>query len=190
MTIEFIIPTYDRREQLISMLSSINSQITDNWKANVVIDGNPNSFAYEVVEWLNNPNIYITCLGNRYNDWGHTPRNVGKNNSEADYIVMTGDDNYYVPSFTYEIEQASKSKPGLIYWDMITNNWENYTWFNTRTEDAFIDMGAFATRRDLAHQIDLVPSCFAADHAFVLEFNQKFPTENIIKINKILFVHN
>ena len=103
---------------------------------------------------------------------------------------MTGDDNYYVPTLVSEIKKLAATKPGMIYWDMITNNWNNYTWFDCRTLDGFIDMGAFVTRNDLAKQIDLAPHCFSADHAFVMEFNRRFPNETILKIPKILFVHN
>lgn len=188
--IEFIIPTYNRTKQLMSMLSSLVAQSDDDWIATIVVDDVENDIARSVVSKFDTDKIKIIFTGKRYNDWGHTPRNIGKNQSNADYIVMTGDDNYYVPSFTSEINKIAVSKPGMIYWDMITNNWQNYTWFNCRTADGYIDMGAFATRNDLAKQIDLEPSCFAADNAFVMEFNKRFPQEKITKINKILFVHN
>jgi hypothetical protein len=50
-------------------------------------------------------------------------------------------------------------------------------------------MGAFATRNDLAQQIVLNTS-YAADGEYVEEFKIKFPQENIIKIPKVLYVHN
>jgi len=50
-------------------------------------------------------------------------------------------------------------------------------------------MGAFATHRDLAQQIKLGTD-FAADGWFVEHFKQKFPEQRIVKINKVLFVHN
>jgi hypothetical protein len=50
-------------------------------------------------------------------------------------------------------------------------------------------MGAFATRRELAQQIPLGTD-FAADGWFVEQFKQNFPQQQIIKVEKVLFVHN
>ena len=50
-------------------------------------------------------------------------------------------------------------------------------------------MGAFATRRDLAQQIDLGVQ-YDADGWFVEQFKKKFTEEEMFKINKVLFVHN
>lgn len=188
--VEFIVPTFDREKQLMSMLGSLVAQINEEWIATVVVDDVENDRIKRIVDKFECEKIRYIFTGRRYNDWGHTPRNIGKNQSEADYIIMTGDDNYYVPSLTFEINKLLSHRYGMIYWDMITNNWANYTWFNTRVSDGFIDMGCFATRNDIAKQINLEPTCFAADHAFVLEFNRRFPHETAIKIPKILFVHN
>jgi hypothetical protein len=53
----------------------------------------------------------------------------------------------------------------------------------------YIDMGAFATRRDIAQQINLGLS-FAADGEFIKDVLTRYPSENFVKINRILFVHN
>ena len=44
--VEFIIPTYNRHEPLISMLASLKAQTDGDWKANVVVD------AQDVIEYL------------------------------------------------------------------------------------------------------------------------------------------
>lgn len=186
---EFIIPTFDRVAPLYSMLSSLISQTQNNWKANIIVDGAKNDVVKNIVDKFNSPNIQYTVLDNRYNDWGHTPRNIGKNTSTSDYIILTGDDNYYVPTFIDELNEVIiHGHVGMIYWDMIHNGY-SYNLFNTSIIDGRIDMGAFVTRRDLAQQIDLSKD-YNADSQYVLNFQQKFPHEEIVKINKILFVHN
>lgn len=188
-TIEFIIPTYNRVKELYVILSSLVAQNDDNWKATIVVDNKENETVKHVVSKFESDKIEYIFLGKRYNDWGHTPRNVGKQASTSDYIILTGDDNYYVPTFISELNSIiRKEKVGIIYWDMIHNGY-SYKPFNTRINDGYIDMGAFATRRDLAQQIDLNKS-YSADSKYVKELINKFPDEKVIKINKILFVHN
>jgi hypothetical protein len=52
-----------------------------------------------------------------------------------------------------------------------------------------IDMGAFATRKDIAHDLVLNTE-YAADGFFIEEYKRKYFMEKSIKINKVLFVHN
>jgi len=195
MKVEFIIPTYDRVDLLNAMLASLAAQSSINWTATVIIDD-------KELEYRSNPHYVdnlIHCLyplgniryiysGERYNDWGHTPREIGKQQAVADYIIMTGDDNYYTPNFVEELVKASEGNPGMIYWDMIHSHYD-YQYFKCVPAYNQIDMGAFATRRDLAQQIPLGVQ-YAADGLFVESFKHMFPNEEMVKINKVLFVHN
>lgn len=185
---DFIIPTYNRREPLISMLSSLVAQTNPNWVAHVIQDGIDNDVSFKVVKNINDSRIHYYATEERYNDWGHTPREVGKNNSEAKYVIMSGDDNYYIPTFINELSIASETNPGMIYWDMVHSHYK-YSYFKCLPAFNQIDMGAFATRTDLAKQIKLGTS-YAADGIFVEDFKKKFPDEKIKKIEKVMFIHN
>lgn len=188
MIVDFIIPTYNRIDLLKCMLSSLVAQTNRDWVANVIIDDYKNEDLVSMIEQFDDDRIKHTFTGCRYNDFGHTPREIGKQLSRATYIIMTGDDNYYTPNFVEELKTVSANKPGIIYWDMVHSHYD-YQYF--KCEPAFnqIDMGAFATRRDLAQQIALGKE-YAADGLFIENFKHIFPNEKIVKINKILFVHN
>lgn len=183
MLVEFIIPTFDRIYPLQSMLASLVVQTSPNWIATVIVDD-----IESTRNVYSSDKIKLQFTGQRYNDWGHTPREIGKQASTADYIIMTGDDNYYVPTFVEELEKAAIENPGIIYWDMVHNHYQ-YSYFKCSLFLGQIDMGAFATRRDIAQQIKLGTS-YAADGHFISEFNERFPDEKRIKIEKVLFVHN
>ena len=189
--VDIIMPTYNRIEALHCMLSSLICQTDKDWNGTVVID---NEFCKEVIPIImmiqnfNDERIAYVCTGKRHNDWGHTPREMGKQMSEAEYIIMSGDDNYYTPTFVAELRKASLSRPGMIYWDMVHSHYD-YQFFECQPAYNQIDMGAFATRSDLAKQIKLNTS-YAADGEYVRDFNIKFPQEQKIKIPKCLFVHN
>lgn len=186
MLVDFIIPTYNRINPLRCMLSSLLAQTDNSWKATVIQDGNDN-LEY-IIDELDDPRITFESTEKRYNDWGHTLREMGKQKSNADYIIMTGDDNYYTPNFVAELRNAVKDKPGIVYWDMVHSHY-NYQLFKCKLIINEIDMGAFATRNDLAKQIKMKTS-FAADGEYVKEFVKKFPQTIKRKIDKVLFVHN
>lgn len=189
--IEFIIPTFDRINELRSELASLIAQDTPFWKALVIVDDETvirNVNMASLISDFNDERIGFSFTGKRYNDWGHTPREIGKQLSNSKYVIMTGDDNYYTPNAVKEIILASETSPGLIYWDMVHSHY-NYQYFKCNLAFNQIDMGAFATRTDLAKQIKL-KTTYAADGEFVEEFKKRFPNEKIVKINKVLFVHN
>lgn len=188
MIVEFIIPTYNRIDLLKCMVASLVAQTDSNWTANVVIDDSQNDPMVEMLQDFEDDRITHTFTGCRYNDFGHSPREIGKQLSRAAYIVMTGDDNYYTPNFVQELKKASVSKPGVIYWDMVHSHY-GYAYFKCAPGNHQIDMGAFATRRDIAQSITLGHE-FAADGYFIENIKARYPREQMIKIEKILFVHN
>jgi len=189
MLVEFIIPTYHRPAPLASMLASLVAQTDGQWEANVVIDGTDHlDEILEIINRFNDSRIKHTVTDKRYNDWGHTPREMGKQMSTAEYIIMTGDDNYYTPNFVAEIRPLCEKNVGMVYWDMVHSHYD-YAYFKCKLASGQIDMGAFATRRDLAKQIHLGVR-YDADGWFINQFNEKFPNEVVKKINKVLFVHN
>lgn len=188
--VDFIIPTYNRVAPLKSMLASLEAQVSDDWVASVIVDNPEYSVANFIAEEYGSGKAKPINLEKTYNDWGHTPREIGKQKSEAEYVIMTGDDNYYMPTFVAELGKIVRKEnhPGMIYWDMVHSHYD-YGYFKCSPGFNQIDMGAFATRADLAKQIKLGTG-YAADGTFVEDFKKKFPTEKIVKINKVLFVHN
>jgi glycosyltransferase involved in cell wall biosynthesis len=188
MLVEFIIPTYDRKFPLASLLASLLAQTNENWKATVIQDGIDGDYCFKLIREIGDKRISVYSTPKRYNDWGHSLREIGKQNSKADYVIMTGDDNYYMPTLVQELKNATINQPGMVYWDMVHSHY-NYQYFKCTPAYNQIDMGAFATRTDLAKQIKLNTS-YAADGEFVRDFNAKFPFEKKVKIEKVLFVHN
>ena len=86
------------------MLASLVAQTNVDWGAHVVIDNPDDEDNVKLVESFQDDRIRWSKMDKRYNDWGHTPREYGKQQSEAKYVIMTGDDNYYTPNFVSEIK--------------------------------------------------------------------------------------
>jgi len=188
MKLEFIIPTFSRDVELRSMLYSLIAQTDKEWIAHVIIDTPDESPADGIIDNIGDERIRKTHMDKRYNDWGHSLREYGKQMSDSDYLLMSGDDNYYMPIFTSELKKSIINNPGMVYWDMVHSHY-NYHYFKCSPAYNQIDMGAFATRTNLAKQIP-IGTTFAADGLFIEDFKKKFPNEKIVKIDKVLFIHN
>lgn len=190
--IEFIIPTYERTNHLMCLLNSLCAQTSDNWIAHVVADCPPQGTLDKIIDYFKgDERIKFTILPERYNDWGHTPRNYGVEHATEDWIVMTGEDNYYVPIFVKDFLSADSPEVGFVFCDMV-HNWTNFQYYSINCEPEWgkIDIGNFMIRRELAQQMKLDTQEPQSDGKYVEEFKVRFPDVTIIKIPKTLYVHN
>ena len=190
--IEFIIPTYNRADNLVSILYSLISQTNKNWKAHVIIDNNSTILFDKVIDLLKDEHrIKFTCINGPHNDVGHTPRNYGLENASEEWVVMTGDDNYYIPTFVSEIFNIIDEDTKFVYCDMIHNGYD-YQFFNTHHSSHHIDIGNMIMKTELAKRFRLDKTKLDADGVLCGEYiDANCKEENTIKkINKILYVHN
>jgi glycosyltransferase involved in cell wall biosynthesis len=198
MNIEFIIPTYERTDHLMTILSSLKSQTKPYWRAHVVADCPDKDTMVKlnkIMEYYKDEyRIRFTMLDKRHNDWGHTPRNIGLSDAREEWLVMTGEDNYYMPTFVEEfLEAMYNPKVNFYYCDMV-HNWVNQTYqpIKTRVEVGHIDIGCYMIKTEHIGDIRLDTTKPEADYIFLQEYLKKVSpiSDEIIKINKLLYVHN
>jgi len=190
--IEFIIPTWNRPNQLMTVISSIFSQRDDRWKIHVVADGIYDGYQKVKDYFIGDERIRFTELETPGRDWGHTPRNYGLEHATEDWVVMSGDDNYYTPVFVDHFLNAAKpSGVKFVYCDMI-NNWTDFKYYHVQAAPVYgrIDIGNFMTKRIYAQQLRLDITNEAADAKFVDEYLNKFTKVGVKYIPKPLYVHN
>lgn len=193
MRIEFIIPTYNRVTHLITLLGSLQSQSNPNWTAHVVADCPEDEIQEQlktVIAFFNDPRLKLTILPERHNDWGHTPRQHGLDNATEEWVIMTGEDNYYVPEFVDIMLEEGKNNH-FVYCDMV-HNWVNrdYIPIQSRIELGRIDIGNFMTKTNMAKKIKLKNKHEWADWYFIQDFKDKYKIAKYKKVNKVLYVHN
>jgi glycosyltransferase involved in cell wall biosynthesis len=192
--IEFIIPTYNRPDHLMCTINSIVAQRSGDWKIHVVADCPPEGTLDKIMNYFEGDDrIKFTILPERYNDWGHTPRNYGAQHATEDWIVMTGEDNYYTPVFVDNFLDAVKERPNahFVFCNMV-HNWTDFQYFaiDCKPRLGSIDIGNFMIKRENGKQMSLNVKNEQADGVFVEEYIRKFPEGEVIKINKLLYVHN
>ena len=191
MKIEFIIPTYNRPHQLMTVISSIFSQTSDKWKVHVVADAIYPGYQKVKDFFEGDERIRFTELNGPHKDWGHTPRNYGLEHATEEWVVMTGDDNYYMPVFVEDFLSVVDENTHFVYCNMI-HNWtqQQYLHINSIPKLGGIDIGNFMTRTSLSSTMRLDTRNEVADGLFVESFLSKYPTGVVKKINKPLYVHN
>jgi len=191
MKIEFIIPTYNRTDHLMCIINSIKSQRSDMWKVHVVADCPPEGTLDKIIEYFkDDERIKFTILPKRYNDWGHTPRNYGLEHATEDWVVMTGEDNYYTPVFVDNFLEIADDDTHFVFCNM-THNWTDYQYYavDCAPEYGRIDIGNFMSRTKFAKQLKLRTDVAQSDFIFVEEYLNKFKG-TIKKVPKFLYVHN
>ena len=196
MGIEFIIPTYNRTEHLFTIVCSILAQSNPNWKIHIVGDNIPQNNLDRLNSFLNVINddrIRFTNLPERTNDWGHTPRNYGLEHATEEWIVMTGEDNYYAPVFVeYFLKEGEVDETIFMYSNMV-HNWTDHQYYPVSCELEYgkIDIGCYAFRKKYATNMKLDTTISHSDWTFAEKYMKiNAPFGIAVKIDKILYVHN
>jgi len=188
--IEFIIPTWERPEDLKLILQSLMVQTNPNWTAHVVIDGLTNDYREVKDLYQEESRVHFSHVDGPNNDWGHTARNYGLDHAQEEWIVMTGDDNYYIPTFVDNFLTEGELGRDLVYCDLLHDmKRDSYQPIKSKIAEGFIDIGNFMTRKTIIGDLRLITNSYQADFKFVNYIN-KYKTSKVGKINKILYVHN
>lgn len=190
--IEFIIPTYNRPNHLMCLLNSIVVQTSDMWSVHVIADCPPEGTLDKVIKYFEGDDrIKFTILPERYNDWGHTPRNYGLVNSTEDWVIMTGEDNYYTPFFVEYFLNEVTPNTHFVYCNMV-HNWlgNTYPAIVCQPKHGGVDIGNFMVRRCNIQDMRLNVNEIQADGVFVDEYLNKYPDGEIKHVNKFLYTHN
>jgi glycosyltransferase involved in cell wall biosynthesis len=190
--IEFIIPTYNRPDKLMSILMSIKCQSLNQWKVHVVADAPYDGFDSVRDYFSGDERFKFSVLNGPHKDWGHTARNYGLELAEEEWVVMSGDDNYYMPLFVEIFLNSIKNRydANFVHCNLI-HNWvsNNYIALISLPKVNRIDIGNFMTRTKFAKQLKLDVTKANADGIFVEEYINKFKG-NIIHLEQFLYVHN
>jgi glycosyltransferase involved in cell wall biosynthesis len=190
--IEFIIPTYKRADKLMIVLLSIKTQTLDRWCVHVVADAVYDGYEKVKDYFKDDDRFKFSELNGPHNDWGHTARNYGLEHAEEEWVVMSGDDNYYIPLFVEEFLNSVKMRNDVNFVHCnLVHNWVNNMYIPLQSVPRVnkIDIGNFMSRTKFSKQLKLDTTKNNADGLFVEEYLNKFKG-SIIHIQKVLYVHN
>lgn len=191
MIIEFVIATYINTEALILMLQCLRVQTSSSWIAHVVIDGHNDAYEHIKEMYNDDKRIRFTNIDGPNNDYGHSPRNYGLEQATGDFVILTSDDNYYVPTFVEVFTKSARKNTRFMYCNMI-HNYSAYKPQDCYPMFQHIDIGNMVMRTEYAKQLRLDVKAHMADGWMCEEFISKFcqDTATVLKINNTLYVHN
>jgi glycosyltransferase involved in cell wall biosynthesis len=194
-----VVPTYNHKHKLEVIINCFLSQTVSDWMLTIVSDGPPDIEYNTIIERYSDiDNISFHYLHKRYNDWGHTPREYGLYQGDSEWTVMTGYDNYYVPTFIEEFSRVSQNIDNceFIFCDLIHNHLRDGISYNkymdSKLEVDHIDIGNFATKTSTLREVGFPFRSFAADWELVKVLKSVISEKggNIVKLNQTLYVHN
>ena len=197
--LEIVCVSYRQVNQLRCLVASFACQTDLGFTLRIIHDG-PDLETRECVDEFKfmYPNLDIayqeTSL--RFNDYGHTLREIGLREAVQEYVLLTNGDNYYVPIFVEELrKELIAQEPDIIYFDMVHNyifddlpNPIGYQTLITEPRINRIDIGSFVFGKALGQSIGFKERVFWADGMFFEAMMATGP--KIVKIPKVLFVHN
>ncbi len=205
--VHVIAVAYKRYGELRVFVQSWLNQSDRNWILTVIHDGHDDEFV-QIMKYfaaLEPDKIDYQCTDIRFNDYGHSLREIGLYSARGDYVLLTNADNYYIPKALEFINAAllehKSSNVDVVMFDMVhshTNPGRRklpaYSFFEVSYQRELIDMGAAIVATDLAKKAGFSDKSFAADSTYFESVARKKNAGGeklyIIKIPSVLLVHN
>jgi hypothetical protein len=196
--LHIICTVFERTEPIKILVSSFILQTNPDWNLTIVHDGPaPEVMKEYLKQYESDERIKFIETEKVSGYYGHPNRRMllkTMTYSHQDFILITNDDNYYVPKFIeYMINAASTrvNKVGMVYCDTV-HSYLDYNVLKTQLRIDYIDMGSFIVRADIAKRVGFNHINFAADGHFAIECVQ-YCTKLKLQIKyvaKPLFIHN
>lgn len=198
--LSIIVVSYKQPIALQCLLSSLACQVLQNFEVLVYHDG-PDPETKAVVERFEQSSDRFRYheTARRYNDWGHSLRELGIQEAQGEYLLITNGDNYYVPRFTqFAFDAVKIGCLDMVLWDLIhsyTSSGQKtlrcYTPFRVFPARYVVDIAAVMVRSDLARQVGFVDHSHNGDATYVEHLLAHGKSKmRVGKVEKVLAVHN
>jgi glycosyltransferase involved in cell wall biosynthesis len=191
---------YKRYREIPVLIHSFLAQTLQNFKLIVLHDGYDQTMHQILSEFKErNPSAVDFVFSEvRYNDWGHTLRDIGIQMAETDYLLITNDDNYYCPVFVENMFAAIDAyQADIVLCDMIHSHNQPggrpqpaYSLFQTAPKRCAIDIGCFIARTELAKAVGFRDKSHDGDATYFEDLVKLKSDIRIAKVPHVLFVHN
>jgi len=193
-----VVIAYERPVPLRVMMDCLMLQTFHDWDITVVHDGAASQSVKAVISaYEKDPRVHFIETPQRRGFWGHPNRQMmieALPPSSQDYLLITNDDNYYVPEFMSQMMHETQHQPnvGMVHCDVV-HNYFKYGVLSTRPVPGRIDIGCFITRLDVAQAVGFSRlEDPVADGYFAQSCAQRCQQcgLKVIHLARPLFVHN
>lgn len=189
-----ICTAFGRVLTLQTLINSFILQTNPNWRLSIIHDGKPQQEMEKMISEYTDTRISFEYTQTVNGCYGHPNRGLMLQQiggTEKDYVLITNDDNYYVPAFVGMMLGAAVENTGIIYCDTI-HSYFGYTVHKSQLRRLHIDMGAFIVPYLIAKEIGFNDRHHSADGTYAEKCNQLCVIKNLknVYIEKPLFIHN
>lgn len=199
--VEVVCVAYKRYGPLKVLIQSFLNQTRDNWTLRVYHDGYDPSIDKLVADFgrTSSRDITVHFSERRFNDYGHSLREMALRSITGDFVLLTNDDNYYVPRFIEYVTIAIMAiNADVVLYDMIHSHdkpggrdLSPYSFFQTSYRRGNIDIGSAVVRADLARRAGFRDKSHDGDATYFEDVARVAGEQlRIIKLPQVLFVHN
>lgn len=185
---------YERPIPMRILIDCFLVQTNPNWKLTIVHDGKASEAVNNITKLYDDPRIIFKESDQRYQQYGHPNRKIFlselKGNKD-DFVLLTNDDNYYVPVFVDEVLNLCKPDIGMVYCDAVHSHFQ-YNVLKTQVRVDRIDIGSFAVREDIAKAVGFNNFAFNGDGFYAEECALRVLSKRLqLKyIPKCFLIHN
>lgn len=197
--LHIIAVSYEKPIPLRVLIDCFLVQTSSEWELDIVHDGPASKSIWDVIKHYKDKRIRFWESKERYHTiehptWGHPNRAAMLKKIKGnpfDYVLITNDDNYYVPLFIEYFMDVAEPDVGIVYCDTVHSH-SGYLTHYSKLKEQGIDMGAFIVRLDVAKETGFNHIHFSADGAYAEECNKKRIEKGLkaVYIPKCLFIHN
>jgi hypothetical protein len=194
MTLHIITVAYGRPIQLRTLIDCFLVQTDNRWMLHIIYDGPAPQEVQEVIGLYNDNRVNFYCSEHRNGNYGHPNRRKMLEKLKAepdDFILMTNDDNYYVPLFVEYMLQQGTHTVGIVYCNTTHSHFQ-YREQVTQLKENFVDMGSFIVMARVAKAAGFKYDDFSADGKYAEECALYCRANSLqtIHVPKCLFIHN
>lgn len=200
--IHVIAVAFEKFDQLKVFVQSWINQTKDNWILTVIHDGPNEDFNLIMKKYKDEQPTRIDYLNTeqRFNDYGHSLRDIGLKNIQGEYVLLTNADNYFIPrAIEFINEVFIEHQPEVVIFDMVHShdmpgcrNLPAYSYFETKLERRSIDISSAIVKASLAEKVGFRDKTHDGDASYFEDIMKlKLPDGlSFVKIPRVLFVHN
>jgi glycosyltransferase involved in cell wall biosynthesis len=192
--------TYRQPAALKCFLDSLDCQTLRSFDVIVLHDGPDAESARVVADFAHQSPLRCRWIETpqRFNDYGHSLREIGIAQATGEYVLVTNGDNYYSPrTVEFALQAAGERDLDLVMWDMVHSHARPKPWYR-RSYSAFsifpmrnrADVGAFMVRTAIARAVGFRDKSHDGDATYLEDIMQSRPGLRIGKIEKTLLMHN
>lgn len=191
---------YKRYKNIPILIHAFLAQTLQNFRLIILHDGYDQEMDHILSELkIRNPGVIDYYFSEeRYNDYGHTLRDIGIRMAETEYLLITNDDNYYCPVFVENMISALHThKADIALCDMIHSHNQPggrpqpaYSFFDTAPQRFSVDIGCFIAKTEIAKKVGFRDKSHDGDATYFEDLLNTRPNAKIVKVNQVLFVHN